>query len=928
MSTSEIDSAKANVLSIDSSSPPKSIIDKESPQHKNVIPPRSLEFSGLGEEAWCKNEAQFEALIANIPGVVYRCLWNIDWTILYISHGVTEICGYPPEIFLSGTLRWPNIIHPEDLRNVVRQTRRALASGRLYTTDYRIIHANGSIRWVCSTGRGHFDNNGTLQWLDGCLLDISDRKQAEEKLQHSEAKLQESEAKFSSAFYSSPLAMAIISLETGRYLDVNNTFLKYAQLSREEIIGYTSLEVGFSDPAEREQFYCELKTNGWVRDFEASYRNGSGENRFNVLSGEIVQVNGIPHLLLVGEDITERKKVESILRQSEEKYRDLVQTANCIIIRWNVQGIILFINHYGLEFFGFTEAELVGKSVSGTIVPEHESSGRDLEKLMGQICDQPELFYLNENENICRDGTRVWISWVNKPVLDDNGSLVEILAVGTNMTDRKKAEEELAQKNADLEAAKQAAEFANQAKSIFLANMSHELRTPLNAILGFTQVMQRDLKRDLSSFQQTAGTNLQIIQNSGEHLLALINDILDMEKIEAGRMEINLQPFDLHHLIQSLEEMFQIKAHRKDLALICRKTVAVPQYIETDEAKLRQILINLLGNSIKFTSTGHITLHVSTTDQVLNFEVEDTGVGMSAAELAQLFSPFYQAIGGRESQTGTGLGLSISKKYVELLGGNLSVVSTVGQGTVFKFEIPMKLAASANQKSIQNYRPVIKLAPGQPTYRILVVEDKWESRTLLVKLLNPLGFEVREAQNGQEAVEIWEDWQPHLIWMDMRMPVMDGYEASLRIRAHIKGQATAIIALTASALEQEKELVLSVGCNDFVRKPFREGLIFDKMREHLGVQYIYAENDSAAQLSNEQTEDNCHQQVLERLMLMPREWTQQLYQSATLADREWVGQLVNEIADSEPILAAALLQWVKAFRCDAIANLAELVISQ
>ncbi len=884
--------------------------------------------------AWCKSEEQFEALIANIPGAVYRCLWNVDWTILYISHGVTEICGYLPEAFLNGTLRWPDIIHPEDVKRVLGQTRRALASGSLYSTDYRIIHINGSICWVRSTGRGHFDSNGKLQWLDGYLSDISEekrdevvRKQAQEKLQQSEAKLQESEAKFSSAFYRSPLAMAIISLETGQYLDANDIFLETTKLSRKDVIGYTSLEIGFSDPTEREKFYCELKKNGWVREFESSYRTGSGEIRFNLLSGEIVQVNGSPHLLLVGKDITEQKQIELVLRQSEAKYRDLVQTANCIILRWDIQGIISFINQYGLEFFGFTELELLGKSVNGTIVPEHESSGRDLECLIEEICQKPDQFYLNENENICQDGTRAWISWINKPVLDDNGRFAEILSVGTNITDRKKAEEELAQRNADLETAKQNAELANQAKSIFLANMSHELRTPLNAILGFAQVMQRDLKHDPVSFQQTACANLQIIQNSGEHLLALINDILDMDKIEAGRMEINRQPLDLHYLIQSLEGMFQAKAYQKDLILNCNYTVDVPQYIETDEAKLRQILINLLGNSIKFTDSGRITLHVSTTDQVLTFEVEDTGVGMSAPEIAQLFSPFYQAMGGRESQTGTGLGLTISKKYVELLGGNLSVASTVGQGTIFKFEIPIKLAASADKKETQNYRSVIKLAPEQQTYRILVVEDKWESRTLLVKLLQPLGFEVREAQNGQEAVEIWEDWQPHLIWMDMRMPVMDGYEAVLRIRAHIKGQATAIIALTASALEQEKALVLSVGCNDFVRKPFRDGLIFDKIREHLGVHYIYAEADPA-QSSDEQAEDNCHQQILTRLPLMPREWTQQLYESATLADKEWVSQLVNEITDAEPMLAANLLTLVKTFQCDMVASLAELVMSQ
>jgi PAS domain S-box-containing protein len=751
------------------------------------------------KEAWWQTEGQIEALVANVPGIVYRCLCDANWTVEFISKGVTEISGYLPEVFMNNTLLWQNVVHPDDRESVVRQTRMALAARSAYAIDYRIIHANGSIRWVCGTGRGYYDSNGTLKCLNGVILDINDRKQAEEKLRDSEAKLQESEAKFSSTFYSSPLSMAIVSLETGQYLDVNNTFLKSAEMPREDVIGYTTLENGFCVyPEEREQFYRELKKNGSVRDFEASYRTGSGEVRLNMFSGEIVLIKSKPHLLVAGNDITERKKAEA----------------------------------------------------------------------------------------------------------------------------------ELAQRNVDLEAAKQAAELANQAKSIFLANMSHELRTPLNVMLGFAQVMQRDLTRNPDYFQQTSAENLQIIQDSGEHLLALINDILDMDKIEAGRMELHLQPVDLHGLIQSLQEMFQHNAHQKDLILTCDRTSNVPQYIETDEAKLRQVLINLLGNAVKFTPSGSVTLRVRKTQQVLKFEVEDTGVGISPEELHQLFAPFYQTIAGRKSQTGTGLGLTISKKYVEILGGNLTVASTVEQGTMFQFEIPIKLAPSVERKIAEPYRTVVKLAPNQPTYRILVVEDKWESRTLLVKLLEPLGFEVREAQNGREAVETWEDWQPHLIWMDMRMPVMDGYEATQCIRGHVKGQATAIIALTASALEQEKVIILSSGCNDFVRKPFRDNLIFDKIREHLGVQYIYADNNNASSIGDRQEQTYSHEQTLDHLALMPRNWTQHLYEAATLADTEWVSQLIGEMFDSEPNLAIALLKLVKAFRCDAIANLAESAMSQ
>ncbi|CAN1211156.1 hypothetical protein TUMEXPCC7403_13225 [Tumidithrix helvetica PCC 7403] len=880
------------------------------------------------QKARLESEEKFQTLVANVPGIVYRCLCDDNWTIVFLSHGVTEISGYSPESFINSSRLWRNIVHPEDVEKVMQQTRIAIAARSSYSIDYRIIHANGSIRWVCGTGRGYYANDGTVQWLDGVILDISDRKEAEEKLRQSEAKLRESEAKFASAFYGSPLAITIVSLETSRYLDVNDTFLKYAERSREQVIGYTTLEIGFwSEDSDRNRFYRELNANGLVRNFETSYRTGSGELRSAIFSGEIIQLNEKPHLLVVGEDITSRKQTELILRQSEQKYRDLVQTVNCIIMRVNVEGIVLFLNQYGLEVLGYHEPEIIGRSAVGTILPESEFSIQDLEMLYEQFSLQPEMVLMREGQYINSDRKRLWWTWIVKPILDDRGRVVELLGVGTDITDRKRSEEELAQKNSDLETAKQAAESANQAKSSFLANMSHELRTPLNAILGFTQVMQRDLKRDPTFFQQAAAANLQIVQNSGEHLLSLINDVLDMDKIEAGRMEIYLHAFNLHGLLQSLEEMFRLKAQEKDLMLIFERTPTVPQYVETDEAKLRQILINLLGNAVKFTATGSITLRASVANQALKFEVRDTGLGISSEELKQLFLPFYQTTSGQKSQTGTGLGLTISKKYVELLGGNLTVASTPEQGSVFQFDIPLKLAARIALEGTPTYRSVVKLAPDQPTYRILVVEDKWESRTLLVKLLEPLGFDLREAQNGREAVAIWEDWQPHLIWMDMRMPVMDGYEATQRIRAHVKGQAPAIIALTASALEQEKATILSAGCNDYLRKPFRDDLIFEKIREHLGVQYIYAEDDRTS-IPSDRDQSDSNAQVLESLVFLPSSWIKQLYEAATFADAERVSQLVGGISDTEPQVAIALLKLVKTFRCDAIADLAEAALAQ
>ena len=400
-------------------------------------------------------------------------------------------------------------------------------------------------------------------------------------------------------------------------------------------------------------------------------------------------------------------------------------------------------------------------------------------------------------------------------------------------------EQRVRERTAELAKAKEAAEVANQMKSTFVANMSHEMRTPLNNILGFTQLLRRS--HGLNQDQQE---NVNIIARSGEYLLKMIDQVLDLSKIESGHSILNEINFDLYLLLDELKDLFQLKADDKGLQLFFERDTHVPQYVRIDKLKLRQVLINLLDNAIKYTQKGIVTLRVGgelgkyQQPTTIHFEVEDTGAGIAPEELDKLFEPFVQTQSGMEAQEGTGLGLPISQNFVQLMGGELTVSSKVGHGTAFKFEIPVRII---DAQEVQNQEPQsrdIALEPNQPRYRVLVVDDKATNRRLLVKLLEPLGFEIEEASNGQEAVAIWERWEPHLIWMDMRMPVMDGYEATKQIKSQLKGQATVIIAITASILEEERAVVLSVGCDDFVRKPLRESVIFEKIAEHLGVRYL------------------------------------------------------------------------------------------
>ena len=531
--------------------------------------------------------------------------------------------------------------------------------------------------------------------------------------------------------------------------------------------------------------------------------------------------------------------------------------------------------------------------------------------------------------------------------------------------------------------AEKAAEAASQAKSEFLANMSHELRTPLNAILGFTQVMSRDLQ--LSTEQREY---LRIINRSGEHLLDLINDILDLSKIEAGLSTLYESSFDLYRLLDSLEEMLQIKAEQKNLQLIFNVPSSLPHYIKTDSKKLRICLINLLGNAIKFTDNGTVTLRVfagleteetdtgnslsklctsssspSIFPNTLHFEVEDTGSGIAPAEMAGLFDAFVQTETGRKFAEGTGLGLAITRKFVQLMGGEIQISSVLGEGAIFKFDIKIDEPDSI-ELIAKPFRRVIGLEPEQQVYRLLVVDDSKENRLLLVKLLEPMGFEVREAENGVEGLTLWESWQPHLIWMDTRMPVMDGLEATRQIRARERQKdrgretqtrrwdhgdteqvfssnqrlsvsvlsnfppTTRIIALTASIFEEKRGEILATGFDDFVRKPFTEEVIFEKLAEYLGVHYIYEDLAPSTQPSRkgDRMGEKSDSFFLSELTNMPRLWVKELYQAANVLNEDLVLDLIQEIFPENTSLAETLTDLFNDFRLDVIVHVTQQVL--
>ncbi|USR91997.1 PAS domain-containing protein [Phormidium yuhuli AB48] len=826
-------------------------------------------------------------------------------------------------------------IHPEDRTLTLERVERA-TQGVPQNFDYRILHPDGTIRHLNARIELEFQNEQVVR-LFGTFLDITERVETETALKDSQLRLR-------LALESSNIGLWDWNLPTNNVTFNGNwgTMLGYEQ---EEITNHLKEWKVRVHPDDLEPSYAlvnkHLQGETDVYQNEHRLRCKDGSYKWILAKGQVVEwdTDGTP-IRFIGThtDIHHRKQAELALIQVNQTLKKAQEVAQLGNWSYDLNRNKISWSEEVFHIFGRSPDQGEPTYEEHLTFYHPDDLPQVLEYIEAAHLGIPQQY----DFRLVRPTGQIRYANSRLEVEVCNGKTTRMFGTVIDITERKKNE-------AIIRQALSAADKANRAKSQFLANMSHELRTPLNAILGFTDIMIHD--SNISTEQQSY---LTIIHQSGEHLLQIINDILEISKIEAGKVELKPAPFNLAQLLQSLEYLFKLPIDQKGLSFSLSHDSRLPKFINTDELKLRQTLMNLISNAIKFTQKGHVSLEVNLKDGPsqtspdassnslgIEFIIADTGPGIKPEELSVLFQPFSQTETGRAVKQGTGLGLAISRKFIQMMGGDIQVSSTLGKGTVFTFDIqaePVQL--KTNPVSISQPR-ITHLSPQTEPPRILIADDVEESRLLLKTLLHTMGFQVQEATQGEEALSLWETWQPQLILMDLQMPVLDGYEATRQLRqreaehrpklsqnlreSSSNPRPTPIIALTANLFAQEQEAATLAGCDTLIAKPFSEQELFKTIGRYLNLEYLY--EDSSPLDLEPFAEASTTEGLIEGLAEMPKSWQKELQQYAKLGSDDLIFSLISrslrDDCPRERSLAESLLELTRNFQFDRLNELIE-----
>lgn len=865
--------------------------------------------------------------------VSFRFFPDRTWEYEYQSSGCETLFGYTAEEICADKALWMSQVFAADRDTILYPLFEDILTGRNRAIEFRFHHKNGSLRWISATYTSRYEQASDCWIVTGVSIDITERKLTEQSLKESEERLR--------------IALEAAHMGSWDWNIVTNQIIWSESL--EQLMG---LEPGTFDgqvetvnamiyPADRQRVLAAITHSieqGNDYDIEFRFVKPDGTIRWALSKGKVFyDQNGQP-IRMAGNDIdiTDRKLAEAALQQSEARFQEIAHTINQLFfVRSASTGEFIYVSPAYEQIWGRSCESLYQdpRSWIETIHPD------DRDRVEAALQTKLQGNSIRLEYRILRPNSGVrWLSAEVSVIQDATGNPLRFVGLVEDITERKQAE-------LILQQAKEAAEAANLAKSTFLANMSHELRTPLNVILGYAQLLSYDVTL-IPEYQDY----LRSIHRSGNHLLALINDVLDLSKIEAGRLILDESPFSLFDLLQTLWEMFRLRAELKGVNLNLDLSPNLPQFILADLNKLRQVIINLLNNAVKFTETGTIMLRATVEEHqrecepesiALHIEVIDTGVGIAPDELSTIFEAFSQGNAGRISTEGTGLGLTISQHFVQLMGGELRASSIQGQGSRFSFWIPVRSVSAPEEMSPVVDRSLVGVLPGQPQYRVLVVDDQPANRQLLVHFLKKVELDVQEASSGAEAIQHWQNWHPHLIWMDIRMNDMTGYEAVEQIRKleqpenqpaaqeistsspslPLPASPIPIIAITAQADQHDRDRALAAGFTDFITKPFEAGKIFRQLTLHLGLQYRYLDP-----VSPDELESVTHQkQPLQpaALRIMSAEWIAALHSASLNCSSHEVESLIAQIPPQHNSLAKNLKQLVYNYDFETLMNLSQ-----